>query len=191
MQEWDFMKAYVEAEYKTSQLTYDFSLNNNELWDGVNQFLEKYVLLSLRLNYSHLEARNPAMTEEERSNFLNKVLCQRNLFHLERYEQPTYDIHLVNQGVKGPVTVFYTSDDRQGSEGYYFRRFFVAEANHQLAIVAIQLIKDISTKNYGKFEGLEEETIAVDNLIKPSQVIKISPPTHPDDLKFYKKVKAK
>ncbi|MCU0437565.1 MAG: hypothetical protein MUC49_06580 [Raineya sp.] len=153
-----FLESFFIAEYELHKDRKRGNGTRNQYIDRVYDFFDNNMLSTAEYHFNSLTAWSSKVDEQEADEYIEQVLRKRKLFVVEQYQNAQYRQAIKDQGTSSDTLfVCYVSDVSEVANNRYFERFFVAEANDGLKIIATeQTTMHNEWKEYGEFKSIED-----------------------------------
>lgn len=143
-----FFQQYLDQEHFWEHHSYTPGVNHQEHKQGVDSFLNTFVLDTLQLDYGNIRYPMFGGSDEEKMQFRSSV-SKRNFYLAEEYASARFGSSLQLQNVSGPVVVAYTGSRKILLNSFVESRFFIARAGEDWKVVAIQDAVDCTEPRQG------------------------------------------
>lgn len=174
-----FLERFFRQEHKLHVDRKSLVSSRSEYIDRVYDFLDNHVFFTAEDNFGSLTAWPVDEDESSRKKYISDILRERKVFVIEQYQDAKYDNVIQEEGTSDIMFLCYVSDNHEIANHRYADRFFVAETNGHLKIIATeQIISDGSWKEFREFKSIED----FGQFVKAK---KIQAPSREEDLKHY------
>ncbi|EAY24036.1 hypothetical protein [Microscilla marina] len=173
-----FLEEFIEKEYNLYIDQYKLVGSRDDYIDKVYDLFDEAVLFSAKHTFNGLTAWSDGDSVKERESYINDILRKRKIFAIEEYKNTKLDSSIKDEGFSNNVFVCYVSHNHESSNHRYFKRFFIAEADSNLKIIATERPSEDGWREVADYNSIK-------NIGEFVQAKKVQAPADEEDLWHY------